>query len=213
MKAVLGMLCVAMLVVAANADAKKMVAGVKGGVNMADFGGDDAPDNSSMRTGISVGAFYGFGINDQFGVRGEVNYVQKGDEGDVQTEDGDIHTGTYKFDYVEIPLLFVAGFPAGDKFAFSIFGGPTFAFNTTAEVEIPAHNVTEDLSEITKGFEFGAAIGGGIEYMLSSFSIIADLRYSLGASTIIDDGSGDSIDVKNNGIGIMAGVQFPLGGN
>ena len=212
MRAIVGMLCAAMLVVAVDADAKKMYAGVKGGVNMADFGGDDAPGNSSTRTGFSGGAFYGIDVNDQFGVRGEVNYVQKGAEGDVQAEDGDTHDGTYKLDYVEIPVLFLANIPAGDKFAFSIFAGPTFAFNTTAEVEIPSHNETEDLSSIIKSFEFGAAVGGGIEYMLSSFSIIADVRYSLGASTVSDDGSGESIDVKNRGIGIMAGVRFPLGG-
>lgn len=209
MRTMVGMLCVAMLVVATGADAKKY-AGFKGGVNLGDFSGDDAPDNSSTRTGFSGGAFYGIGINEQFGVRGEVNYVQKGSEGAVQTEDGDIHDGTYKLDYVEIPLLFVADFPAGDKFAFSIFAGPTFAFNTTAEVEVPAHNATESLDNI-KGFEFGAAIGGGIEYMLSSFSIIADLRYSLGASSVADD-AGESIDIKNTGIGVMAGVKFPLGG-
>jgi hypothetical protein len=203
------MLCVAMLVVATGADAKKY-AGVKGGVNMGDFSGDDTPGNSSTRTGFSGGAFYGIGINDQFGVRGELNYVQKGAEGAVQTEDGDTHDGTYKLDYVEIPVLFLADFPAGEKFAFSIFAGPTFAFNTTAEVEVPAHNETEKLDNV-KGFEFGAAVGGGIEYMLSSFSIIADLRYSLGASSVSDDVDGVSIDVKNTGIGIMAGVKFPLG--
>jgi hypothetical protein len=205
------MLCAAMLVIATGADAKKY-AGVKGGVNMADFSGDNAPDNSSTRTGFCGGAFYGVGINEQFGVRGELNYIQKGASGDVETEDLDIHSGTYKLDYVEIPLLFVAGFPAGEKFEFSLFAGPTFAFNTTAEVEIPAHNETLDLDNV-KGFEFGAAIGGGVAYMLSSFSIIADVRYGIGATSIREDVAGQSVDVKNSGIGVMAGVQFPLGGD
>ena len=210
MRAMVGMLCAASLVLATSVDAKKY-AGVKGGVNMADFSGDQAPANNGTRTGFSGGAFYGWGINDQFGVRGELNYVQKGAEGDVQAEDGDTHLGTYKLDYVEIPVLFVADFPAGEKFGFNIFAGPTFAFNTTAEAEIPAHNETEELDNV-KGFEFGAAIGGGIEYKLSSFSIIADVRYSLGASSVSEDNAaGESVDVKNRGIGIMAGVQFPLG--
>ena len=208
MKAVVGVLCAALLV-AANAEAKKY-AGVKGGVNMGDFGGDDAPDNSSTRTGFSGGAFYGLGINDQFDVRGEVNYVQKGAEGEVMADDGDIHDGIYKLDYVEIPVLFVANFPVGEKFGLSLFAGPTFAFNTTAEVEIPSHNETEELDNV-KGFDFGAAIGGGVEYKLSSFSIIADVRYSLGASSVSEDVAGESIDVKNRGIGIMGGVAFPLG--
>ncbi len=209
MKAVVGVFCAALLVVATNADAKKY-AGVKGGVNMGDFGGDDAPDNSSTRTGFSGGAFYGMGINDQFDVRGEVNYVQKGAEGDVEADDGDIHAGTYKLDYVEIPVLFVANFGAGEKFGFSLFAGPTFAFNTTAEAEIPSHNETVELDNV-KGFDFGGAIGGGIKYMLSKFSIVADVRYGIGASSVVEDVAGESVDVKNQGPAFMAGVEFPLG--
>jgi hypothetical protein len=208
MKALAGLICAtALFAVTANADAKTMYAGAKGGVNMASLSGDGVDDMDS-RNGFIGGAFYGVDFG-QFGVRLEGLYVQKGAEGSfVVPGDDHAHESIVKLDYVEFPLLFTGTFPAGEKFAFNVFAGPTFGFNTGAEVEIPGHGETVDISDSVESFEFGAAIGGGIEYMLSSFSIILDARYSLGASNIVAEGDED---VKNRGIGVMAGVKFPLG--
>ena len=183
-------------------------AGVKGGVNIASLSGDGV-DELDSRTGFMGGAFYGFSFADEFGLRIEGLYVQKGAEGEfVLPGDDHGHESVVKLDYVEFPVLVTMGIPAGDKLAFNIFAGPTFAFNTTAEVEVTEHDETVDLGDSVESFEFGAAIGGGLEYMLSSFSIVFDARYSLGASNIVD---AEGADTKNRGIGIMAGVQFPLG--
>jgi len=210
MKKLTAVVCVlALVALAAQAEAK-MTAGFKGGVNLGDVSGDNAPENTSTRTGIQGGAFLRHGVNEQFGVQGEVLYVQKGVEGDIETEDGDTHTATYKVDYIDIPLLFVAIFPAGDKLGFNIFGGPSFNFNMTAEADIEGHG-TEDIENV-KSFEFGAVIGGGLGYMLSSVSLVVDVRYSMGATSITEEVAGVSADMKNRGIGIMAGVAFPIGG-
>ena len=184
--------------------------GVKGGVNMADLSSDLITD-SSMRTQFAGGAFYGFGINEQFAVQVEGLYMSKGAEGDIMVEDGDIHAATARLDYIELPVLFMAKFPAGDKLAFDLFAGPTFAFNIKSEVEIAEHG-TEDLKDDTKSFEFGATIGGGLSYLLESFSIVADVRYGIGATEVYDAIEGASTDAKNRGIAILAGVSFPLGG-
>ncbi|HEU4364890.1 MAG TPA: porin family protein [Candidatus Krumholzibacteria bacterium] len=193
---------------AVPADAAKW-AGFKGGVNMADVSGDDVEalvGDTEMRNGFSGGAFFGVGIGEQFGVQIEGLYVMKG----AKADDAGTEV-TLKTDYIEFPILFVAKLPAGDKLNFNLFGGPTLGFNIKAEVE--EGGVTTDIKDDTKSFEFGAAIGAGFEYMLESFSIIADVRYSLGASSILEDVGGESIDAKNRGIGIMAGVSFPIGSN
>lgn len=210
MKAIMGVFCAIMLVGAINADAKKY-AGIKGGVNMADLSADaEVVDNTSMRNGFSGGAFYGVDVNPQFGVRGEALYVMKGVKGDITTQDGDVHDGTISVDYIDIPLLFVANLATGDKIGLNLFAGPSFNFNIKSEVS--TEDGVEDRKDGTKSFEFGAVIGGGLEYILSSCSIIADVRYSMGASSIVEDVEGQSIDVKNRGIGIMAGLKFGLGG-
>jgi len=212
MKAFRVILCGMILapVLAGPAGAGTMYVGVKGGVNMGDLGGDDAPTHTSMRTGFTGGAFLGSDLNEQFGVRGEVLYVQKGVEGDITTMDGDVHPGKANVDYIDVPILLDARFPAGDKLGFDVFAGPSFNFNLKSEVT--TEDGLEDRKDQTKSFEFGAAIGAGVRYVLSSVSIVADVRYSLGASTLSEDVEGQSVDVKNRGIGVCAGLSFPMGG-
>ncbi|MDH4037117.1 MAG: PorT family protein [Candidatus Krumholzibacteria bacterium] len=185
-------------------------AGVKGGINMADFGGSDAPDNTSMRNAFAGGAFFGWGINEQFGIQIEGLYMSKGAKG-KDDSGGTPVDATVKLDYIEFPILFAVRFPAGEKLAFDIFAGPTLGFNIKAEYE--AGGETQDVKDETESFEFGAAFGGGFYYMLESFSILADVRYGIGATTTQKDFEGQSYDVKNKGIGIMVGVAFPLGSN
>ena len=184
------------------ADAAKW-AGFKGGVNMANLSGDDI-DGTESRNGFSGGAFLGLGIGEQFGVQLEGLYVMKGANAEV----GDTNISLA---YIEFPLLFVAKLPAGDKVNVNLFGGPTLGFNIKAEFE--EDGVTEDIKDFTKSMEFGAAIGAGFEYLLDSFSFLVEGRYSLVATSIYEDVGGESPDVMNRGIGIMAGVSFPIGSN
>jgi hypothetical protein len=185
--------------------AAKWGAGVKGGVNLGDVSGDDAPDDTNMRTGFIGGAFAQADFTEEIGARLEALYVMKGAETDSAGVESKL-----KLDYIEIPVLFVVNFEAGEKAGFNIFAGPTFAFKVGAEVE--EGGVTVDLDDEIKGFEFGAAFGAGFAYQLNSASIILDARYSLGATTVAEEVGGSEPDLKTRGIGIMAGVSFPLGG-
>jgi opacity protein-like surface antigen len=196
--------CAALLAVLyTDAVARKSYAGVKGGVNIADITGDDAEGLDSRNRFIG-GAFFGIDFADEFGLRIDGLYAQKGAEGPFVTEDGDTHESVLSLDYLEFPVLFMVGFPTNEQFAVNLFAGPTFGFNLTAEAEIPDHGETVDLDVET--FELGATFGGGLEYVLSSMSIIGDFRYALGGTSI-----SDNFDGKNSGIGVMVGVKFPLG--
>jgi len=199
--------CALALVASAGvASAAGMYGGFKGGINMASLSGDSV-DDLDTRNGFAGGLFWGTSIAQQFDVRIEGLYVSKGAEGPSGvTGDGHAHDTVFKLDYIEIPVLFVANFGSGEKLGFNVFGGPTFAFNIKDEAEVEDHDETVDLE--AKGFEFGAAIGAGLEYMMSSFALTFDARYSLGASNISDT---EGVDVKNRGIGLMAGLKFPLG--
>jgi hypothetical protein len=202
---------IAIMSAAADAGAAGWTGGIKGGVNMADLTGDDGPENTSTRNGLAGGLFARTDLNERFGFQGEVLYIQKGAEGEFTIPGDDHpHESIVKLDYVEVPLLFTATFPAGEKFAFSLFAGPTLGFNMTAEVEVVDHNETEELDTV-EDFEFGGAVGGGIEYKLSSVSLLADVRYGVGFTSVVGDVAGQSVDVKNNGIAIMAGLAFGIG--
>ncbi len=200
----IGLLSLAILVGAVdNASARKSYFGVKGGVNIADITGDntDALDSSN---GFIGGLFYGMDFTDDFGIRVEGLFVQKGADGEFALPPSDHeHEFVFNLDYIEVPVYFVVGFPTGDSFAFNLYAGPTFGFNVKAEVENISHGEVVDLD--AEAFELGAAFGGGVEYLMSSFSIIGDVRYAIGGTSITDN-----FDGKNTGIGIMVGVEFPL---
>jgi hypothetical protein len=192
-----------MIAFAAQAQAQGMYAGIKGGVNIANVGGDDAPDGTSSRTGFMGGLFIGKNVSENIGFRLEGLYVQKGAKGGTPEV-------TEKLDYIEFPLLFVYTFPAGETLDFNLFAGPTFGFNMNAKVE------DTDIGDQIKSFEFGAAIGAGIEHkMASGKGLGLDVRYSLGATSIAEDVTVGtetvSPSIKNHGVGIMASFSIPLG--
>jgi opacity protein-like surface antigen len=185
--------------------ATKCSLGVKGGANLADVYGVDF--DNSMRTGFTGGAFADLLFTEQFGMRVEGLYTMKGYT--VDTAFGELKG---KFDYIEFPVMFLAALPAGEALMVDLFAGPTFGFNVKAESEVDGD--TEDISDVTESFEFGAALGAGLELARSSFSIVLDARVSLGATSVFDvDPDDDVADAKNRGFAFMAGVKFPLGSN
>jgi hypothetical protein len=187
-----------------DAVARKSHFGLKGGVNMARLNGGDANELDS-RNGFEGGVFYGVEFTDDFAVQLEGLYVQKGAEGPYPTEDGDIHDTAFALDYIEFPVLFNAALSDSKKIGFNLYAGPTFGFNVDAVADVEEHGEEELDAE---SFEFGAAFGGGVEYLLSSMSIVGDVRYSIGATEAVTDS-----DIKNSGIAITLGVEFPIGEN
>jgi hypothetical protein len=218
MKRLLTISCAAALVVlAGEAQAGRITAGVEAGGMFADFGGNDKPEHLTTRNAFMGGGFVQYPINVRLGVRGEVLYVQKGGEGDFLTDDGDIHTALYKLDYVDIPVLFTADFPAGSsQFVFNVFAGPSFNFNASHKAAVEEHGTLE--LENVKSFEFAAVVGGGVTYAFDKFSLVGDVRYGMGITSL----AGDAIDstghnefasrndVKNQGVGVMGGISFPI---
>ena len=207
MKVFVAAMCAAAIVVAAGtADASTKYAGVKGGLNIGSLTGDDV-DGYDSHNGFVGGAYFGYDFAGQFGLRIDGLYIMGGGEGPFETEDGDTHDAIIKLNYIQFPVLLVMHIPANDALRFDIALGPTFSFNTTHDAEIPEHGETEEIPNVNS-FELGAAIGGSLVYKLSSMSLMLEGRYYMGATNVIDV---DPSDVKNRGIGIMAGVEFPLG--
>jgi hypothetical protein len=206
MKQLLTVVCAVVLVVlSTQARAERVTAGLKAGGNFGDFAGDDPPEHLSGRSAFQGGGFVQCPINERLSVRGNVLYVQKGAEGDIVVEDGDTHTGLYKLDYIDIPVEFVASFPAGNtKFGYTVFAGPSFNFNMKAEAAVEEHG-TVDLEGV-RSFEFGAVVGMGVTYALEKFSLLAEGRYSMSVTSSFDDA-----DIKNRGVGVLGGLVFPIG--
>ena len=103
-------------------------AGIKGGVNIANQSVDPSdlePDNS--RTGLALGGYVGIPVMPSFKIQPEALFMMKGDEGSNGGVDG-----SYKLNYVEVPVLAKFGFLSQAPAHPSLFAGPSVAFNTTA---------------------------------------------------------------------------------
>jgi hypothetical protein len=202
----------AVLLLAATAAgaAPKYMAGVKGGVNVADLSGD-ATSGAESKSGFAGGAFFGADFNEHVGARIEGFYIMKGAKGSIVTPGDDhAHEATWTIDYLEFPLLVAGYLPLGNSMRVSGFAGPTFGFNLKSEIETT--HAVEDLGSTTQTFEFGGAFGGGLEYRFPAFSLLADVRYSLGGTNVPEEIGDLEIDVKNRGLGLLFGVGIPIGG-
>lgn len=195
--------------------AAKYRLGLKAGLALADLGGSDVnSDATNLRTGFAGGLFGQADFSDNFGLRLEALYHMKG-----ASEDSAGVKVTYKFDYVEFPLLLVGQVPASKAATFSAFAGPVFAFNTKSDFELSAGgaSVTVDAKDYFKTFEFAMDFGLGAAFQAGSAVITLDGRYQLGLTTLDDTlgtsgGLNRALDIKNRGWTFMAGVGFPVGG-
>lgn len=206
--ALLGSIVAGLLCVSVHAHAvTHCTIGVKGGMSIANVGGDDADSVATdSRNGFAGGAFFQADVSKNFGVRVEALYTMKGAS---DTSEG--FDATFKFDYFEFPILLVGQVPASESVTLSAFVGPTLGFNVKSEAEVTFLGVTgsQDIEDIAS-FEFGIAFGAGVTFDMGSFSIVVDGRYAMGMTTI--DDSDDNLDVKNQGFIAMAGIGFPIGG-
>ncbi len=176
--------------------------GVKGGISMANFYGDDVED-TSMKIGAVGGAFVTAHINEMIGVRLEALYVQKGAEAE-DSVGTTVETVKAKYDYLEIPLLAVAQFEAAEKMMINVYAGPALGILVSAKVE------DVDVKDFTKSMDFGIAGGAGFSYAMEAFTILLEARYTLGLMSL-DDTEAEA-DVKNGNFSIMGGFSIPFGG-
>lgn len=209
MLAVLVMAGVALMAGTAVAQDSGLVAkGVKAGVSLATFGGDDVDMgtvSAGTRTGLAVGGFLTFAMGPNFAFQPELLYVQKG----AKYEEGD-ESATFKFAYLDIPLLLKARFPTSGSVRPNLFAGPVGSLKLSADGEATEGDLSMsmDISDMVKGFDFGMAFGGGLDFAMGQNTLSLDARYTLGLTDWPDTDFGDGGSAKNQGWLITLGLGF-----
>ena len=172
--------------------------GIKGGINNSQLTGVDAPDNTESRVGFCAGAFFIYRLYKGLGLQGELLYNQKGYV---------IGDSTSNLDYVSVPVLMRYTLEFGNINPF-INAGIEISYLANAGLVTPDKTyVYDDL----KKFDTGLAVGGGIGYNLTGISsIILDVRYVIGLSTIHDKTvhDTDELDLKLNVMSITLCFTF-----
>ena len=117
---------VAMLPGAVSAQAEL---GIRGGLNFATFGGDDA-DDADSRTALNVGGFVTLPVSSVFGIQIGAGFTSKGAE---ETEDGT--TVSFKLSYIEIPVLAKISVPSTGNVGLHFLAGPAISFRTSCSLD------------------------------------------------------------------------------
>ncbi|MGN6420469.1 MAG: porin family protein [Pseudobacter sp.] len=171
MKRIFLLLAFAGTFAAANAQTK---IGLKGGLNVADWGGDDA-DNVDAKIGFHVGGFANFKVGNKFSVQPELTFSTQGGKVDAPGDDAKI-----RFNYINIPVMLKYEIAPG----LNAQVGPQFGFAVTRKTK--QGDVTVDRNDDFKGFDLGVGLGASYEFPSSPFGI--DARYVFGLSRLDDNG-------------------------
>jgi len=207
---VLLMLLIFALAVGAQAGGGIVAKGIKAGVNIAGHTGDDTDDNHESRTAFVGGGFLTYALTPALAIQPELLYSMKGYKWE---EEGWKETG--KFDYLEIPVLLKYMIPMDGVVQPNLFAGVAPAFLLSAEVEVDYDETmlamlhateTVDVKDEAKSIDFGLVFGGGVDLALGEGSLMFDVRYTMGLTSI--DDTDDDWDIKNKAITLMVGYGF-----
>ena len=170
-----------------SANAQKVELIPKAGISI------NRQDISGKKT--KVGFQGGMGVNittglKNFSVQPELNYVQKGTK--IKGVDG---KSTYKFNYLEVPVL--AKYSFGPVY---VDAGPSLGLRI-------ARNDNAKTFTDTKRLDFGVQGGLGVAVPAGPGKIVLDGRYDLGL-TKVGEYNGDS--GKNRGCTVSLGYAIPF---
>lgn len=202
----LGIILISLTFISSSTAQAQPNIGVKGGVGFANMNGVDYEMDS--RTGLAIGAYTNLALsNSPIVIQPELLYTQKGYAGTGTISIGGAQVAnadfTFKFDYIEVPVLGKASFDAGGSSVLPYaFAGPYLGFNVNAEADIETNNGsgTEDVSDQVSSTDLGLVIGAGATV---SNSINISARYEAGLTETID-----GTDAKNGALMFTAGYSF-----
>lgn len=170
----------------------------KVGINIADL---TKADDSKVRVGLAAGAEFEYQATDMLGISFGAIYSQQG----CKTDEGD---GTFKLDYINVPIL--ANVYVAKGFAVKLGIQPGFKVNSSIKAKASGMSASVDLDGV-KSVDFSIPVG--ISYEFDNFVI--DGRYNFGVTKWADDVKMGDIavspgDSKHSVFQITLGYKFDL---
>lgn len=191
--------------------------GLKGGLNFSTFQGDtqvlvDNIDFSSLRRrgSFQVGGFAVFRISDRFDLRSELFYVQKGAVLEGSNLGVPEVTGTYRFAYLQAPLLLDVRIPTSGRATAVASLGANVSIRTVSgvEIDLPNETRTRNFDALTRSLDFGGIVGAGLRYPVGDSMLLTfDVRYNPGFSDIV---SNEEVSMRTDSIMLSLGYAFSL---
>jgi opacity protein-like surface antigen len=205
--------------------------GLKGGLSVGMFWGDDADadvfwyagSSKSPRIGFIGGGYSTIVLAKMFAIQPELLFVMAGQGYDYESG-GEFDYITLKPNYIQIPVLFKFYVPMPGMVKVNLFAGPYGAINISDKYFnewdiapfIPGSfegDISDDLTWLgspvdVRRFDYGATAGVGVDFIVAGLQLNVDARYSLGLANVIVPENVDEPNIKNGVFAVMVGVGF-----
>lgn len=198
------------MVMAAGMLSAQSTVGLRGGINLANFSGDDVSDNYDNKLGVNAGVIIVMVLDPNFIIQPEFTYSQRGAQ--YETTVAGIKTEGHTYlNYAELPVLFKYNFDLNGVLL-QPYVGPEVRYlinakqKTKVSVGGSSTTNTDDLKDIND-IDYG--LNAGLDIVIGK-NLIFGARYSLGLRNIEekDSSSDDIADMKNSGLNFSLGLLF-----
>ncbi len=169
--------------------AQSVKVGVKGGLNVSTFYGDDA-DDAAKKVGFHAGGVFEFVLSDRFSLQPELLFSAMGNKNE---RDSKIKQN---INYLTMPVI--AKFYVIE--GLSVEAGPQMGYMLSSKFKYDGDSM--DWEDITKDFDFGLTVGAG--YRLDN-GLNFGLRVNPSFTDVYDI---KDFDVKNIGLQLSVGYFF-----
>ena len=199
--------------------------GIRGGVQQTNLVADEAENTLATETGLTLGGFVSIPLPANLLLSAEGMYTQKivtqqdaaAIQGSAIDPDVTLELGT-----IEIPITLSWRAPLGGPFYSRLYGGPLIGVVVDEQVELNdrgAGDVIDEAFVLTKDAfderEVGWIAGGGLTISLrqlgiGSISLLADIRYQRGITTVREDFAGNPLSrqIRMGAFTGLLGVVF-----
>lgn len=188
--------------------------GVRGGVNLSRFVGEDAVSGSEA--GLNLGASIPLIHVGPVSIGPEVYYAQKGGG---QLDPASAQTLDFELSYIEVPLLARLRFPLSGGLAGYVGGGPVYAWKLDCKftAETDASDTARKCGEQFQTFDTamksadkGIVLNAGLDLpVLGGFGgLNLDARFTRGLDRLVEADAGGN--VKNQAITLMLGYYLGM---
>ncbi len=179
--------------------------GIHAGVDLTNLRHNGFTDSFSSRPAFAGGVFATFQFGQAFALQPEVNYIQ---QGSYIRAVATAPRGSFRLNYLQVPLLFKFLLPITTPFKPNIFAGPYAAYRlNTASTRVSGVNT--DVTTIHR-WDWGGVFGAGIDLvnLKQGARITADARYILGLQNLWTGTAAATTNLKNRTWMFTLGLGF-----